>query len=92
MEKITSVKNQKIKQWKKLHLTKGRKESNQYVIEGEHLYLEAVKSDVEALQHASDELKNDLEVVLEAISKNKNNITHASKEMREKVKTLALKR
>lgn len=47
MEKITSVKNQKIKQWKKLHLTKGRKESNQYVIEGEHLYLEAVKSEIE---------------------------------------------
>lgn len=44
MEKITSAKNQKIKQWKKLHSIKGRKESNQYVIEGEHLYLEAVKS------------------------------------------------
>ncbi|MGP6139637.1 MULTISPECIES: TrmH family RNA methyltransferase [unclassified Jeotgalibaca] len=46
MENITSVKNQKIKQWKKLHTTKGRKESNQYVIEGEHLYLEAIKSNV----------------------------------------------
>lgn len=44
MEKITSVKNQKIKQWKKLQTSKGRRETNQYVIEGEHLYLEAVKS------------------------------------------------
>ena len=44
MEKITSSKNQKIKQWKKLHTPKGRRETNQYVIEGEHLYLEAVKS------------------------------------------------
>lgn len=44
MEKITSVKNAKIKQWRKLHTTKGRRESNLYVIEGEHLYLEAIKS------------------------------------------------
>lgn len=46
MEKITSVKNQKIKQWKKLQTTKGRKEANQYIIEGEHLYLEAIKSGI----------------------------------------------
>ncbi|AQS53340.1 Putative TrmH family tRNA/rRNA methyltransferase [Jeotgalibaca dankookensis] len=46
MEKITSIKNQKIKQLKKLHTAKGRKEMGYYVIEGEHLYLEAVKSQV----------------------------------------------
>lgn len=46
MEKITSIKNQKIKQWKKLHTAKGRKEMGHYVIEGEHLYLEAVRSQV----------------------------------------------
>ena len=44
MEKITSTKNSKVKQWKKLHSSKGRKESGQYMLEGEHLYIEAKKS------------------------------------------------
>lgn len=47
MDKITSAKNQKIKALKKLHSTKGRKESGLYLIEGEHLYLEALENDVE---------------------------------------------
>lgn len=46
MEKITSTKNVKVKHWKKLHSSKGRKESGQYILEGEHLYQEAKKAGV----------------------------------------------
>lgn len=45
MEKIVSMKNQKVKQWKKLQTTKGRKEARAYLIEGTHLLKEAIKAD-----------------------------------------------
>lgn len=45
MEKIVSMKNQKVKQWKKLHTTKGRKEAGAYLIEGTHLLKEAIKAE-----------------------------------------------
>lgn len=41
---ITSTNNDLIKQFKKLHQSKYRKQSNQYMIEGRHLVLEAFKS------------------------------------------------
>ena len=41
MERITSTNNQKIKEWRKLHTAKGRKQAGLYMIEGEHLYIEA---------------------------------------------------
>lgn len=41
MEKIISTKNAKVKQLKKLHSAKGRKEAGRYLLEGEHLYTEA---------------------------------------------------
>ena len=44
MEKIASMKNQKVKQWKKLQTTKGRKEARAYLIEGTHLLKEAIKA------------------------------------------------
>ncbi|CZR00868.1 MAG: RNA methyltransferase [Trichococcus flocculiformis] len=44
MEKIASMKNQKVKQWKKLQTTKGRKEAGAYLIEGTHLLKEAIKA------------------------------------------------
>lgn len=44
MEKIVSMKNQKVKQWKKLQTTKGRKEAKAYLIEGIHLLREAIKA------------------------------------------------
>lgn len=47
MEKIQSVKNQKIKNLRKLHTTKGRKEARLYLIEGEHLYLAALQNQIE---------------------------------------------
>ena len=46
VEKITSVKNQRIKDWKKLSTRKGRNKANQYIIEGFHLVEEAVKAKV----------------------------------------------
>lgn len=46
MEKLTSTKNAVVKQLKKLHSSKGRKESGQYLLEGEHLYMEAKKANV----------------------------------------------
>ncbi|UJF14638.1 RNA methyltransferase [Jeotgalibaca sp. MA1X17-3] len=46
MEKITSTKNTKVKQWKKLHSSKGRKEFGQYILEGEHLFQEAKKAEI----------------------------------------------
>lgn len=46
VEKIESIKNQKVKNWKKLLTKKGRKKTNQYLIEGFHLVEEAVKAKV----------------------------------------------
>jgi TrmH family RNA methyltransferase len=48
MEKIASMKNQKVKQWKKLQTTKGRKEAGAYLIEGTHLLKEAIKANAQA--------------------------------------------
>ena len=50
MEKIASMKNQKVKQWKKLQTAKGRKEAGAYLIEGTHLLKEAIKADANILE------------------------------------------
>ncbi|WP_025025428.1 TrmH family RNA methyltransferase [Caldalkalibacillus mannanilyticus] len=42
---IESKNNPRFKEWKKLHTKKGRKESGLFLIEGEHLVEEALKSD-----------------------------------------------
>lgn len=39
---IQSTKNERIKEWKKLHTKKGRSKTSQYIIEGDHLVEEAV--------------------------------------------------
>ncbi|MEC0280701.1 TrmH family RNA methyltransferase [Bacillus halotolerans] len=44
MKQIESAKNQKVKDWKKLHTKKERTKMNTYLIEGEHLVEEALKS------------------------------------------------
>ncbi|MBF0779901.1 MULTISPECIES: RNA methyltransferase [unclassified Granulicatella] len=44
MQKITSVHNDYVKQWKKLLTTKGRKQAKAYLIESWHLVEEALKS------------------------------------------------
>jgi TrmH family RNA methyltransferase len=46
MEKIESIKNTRIKEWKKLLRAKGRKKANQYIVEGFHLVEEAMHSGV----------------------------------------------
>lgn len=43
MEKITSLKNERVKNWKKLHTKKGREKEGCYLIEGFHLVEEALK-------------------------------------------------
>ncbi len=44
LERIESLKNQKVKDWKKLQTRKGRKKAQQYILEGFHLVEEAVKA------------------------------------------------
>ncbi|KAF1681483.1 TrmH family RNA methyltransferase [Bacillus sp. SKDU12] len=44
MKQIESAKNQKVKDWKKLHTKKERAKTNTFLIEGEHLVEEALKS------------------------------------------------
>lgn len=49
MEFISSVNNQKIKEWKKLKRRKDREKQNLYIIEGFHLIEEALKYKIEAI-------------------------------------------
>lgn len=44
MKRIDSAKNQKVKDWKKLHTKKDRTKTNTFLIEGEHLVEEALKA------------------------------------------------
>ncbi|HLQ73687.1 MAG TPA: RNA methyltransferase [Bacillota bacterium] len=41
---ITSVQNNKVKEWKKLHTKKGRQKARAFIIEGDHLIEEAKKA------------------------------------------------
>ena len=54
MEKIVSMKNQKVKQWKKLQTTKGRKEARAYLIEGTHLLKEGHQSECDHPRNRDD--------------------------------------
>lgn len=47
MERIESVQNKQVKEWKKLLTRKGRKKQNKYLVEGLHLVEEAVRADIE---------------------------------------------
>ncbi|MGB8000724.1 MAG: RNA methyltransferase [Anaerobacillus sp.] len=47
---IESVKNQKVKDWKKLHTRKGREKAEAYLIEGPHILEEAVKADASIIE------------------------------------------
>ena len=47
---ITSIKNEKVKDWKKLHKRKERMNTSTFMIEGFHLLEEASKSDAEILE------------------------------------------
>lgn len=44
LKRIESAKNQKVKDWKKLHTKKERTKTNTFLIEGEHLVEEALKT------------------------------------------------
>ena len=45
VEKLTSVKNARVKEWKKLQTRKGRKQQGRYLLEGWHLVNEALQAD-----------------------------------------------
>lgn len=45
MERIESVQNKQVKEWKKLLTRKGRNKQQKYLIEGDHLVEEAIKSE-----------------------------------------------
>lgn len=49
MLKIESLKNPQVKNWKKLHTSKGRDKSGQYIVEGEHLVEEVLSSQEKVL-------------------------------------------
>lgn len=76
---IQSLKNEKVKQWKKLLTKKGREQTGEFIVEGEHLVEEAVKSGVikeilvsESYQKQNEDksfLKNDYILVTDSISK-----------------------
>lgn len=50
IKRIESVKNQKVKAWKKLHTKKGRETATQFLIEGIHLVEEALRHEVEIVE------------------------------------------
>ncbi|KRO08274.1 tRNA rRNA methyltransferase SpoU [Paucilactobacillus hokkaidonensis] len=49
LEKITSVHNQHVKDWKKLQTRKQRTKTNTYLLDGWHLVNEAIQSDISIL-------------------------------------------
>lgn len=48
--RIESVQNERVKQWKKLHTKKGRKQQQKFLIEGPHLIEEALKENETVLE------------------------------------------
>lgn len=56
LQKIESMKNDRIKKWKKLQTKKGRNQFQAFLIEGEHLVEEAIKAswDIEAILHSKN--------------------------------------
>lgn len=64
-EKITSVHNQHVKDWRKLQTRKGRKKFGQYLLDGWHLVQEASKSEQKllALIGTADELNQHEDIV-----------------------------
>ena len=48
---ITSINNQQVKEWKKLHTKKERKKTQSYILEGYHLVEEALRFAKEDIKH-----------------------------------------
>src|SRR5699024_3899690 len=47
---ITSVQNERVKEWYKLHRKKGRSRANMFLVEGFHLVESVCKSDYEVIE------------------------------------------
>lgn len=60
METILSVKNERVKQWKKLQTRKGREKAKRYLIEGFHLVEEAIHYDALIVELLISEEHEDL--------------------------------
>lgn len=56
---ITSVQNERVKEWQKLHRKKGRSRANRFLVEGFHLVEEACQSNYEVIEII---IKNNLPV------------------------------
>lgn len=56
LNKIESIKNERIKKWKKLHTKKGRTQANAFLIEGKHLVEEALNAswEIEAILYTEE--------------------------------------
>lgn len=71
---ITSVKNEKVKNWKKLHLRKNRMRTNSFLIDGAHLIQEALQSDWEIkeviIQEGSEMLLDVEDISTEYVTEN----------------------
>ncbi|MER2063382.1 MAG: RNA methyltransferase [Alkalibacterium sp.] len=65
MERIESLQNKQVKEWKKLLTRRGRKKQGRYLIEGLHLVEEALKSsaEVETLIIREDKREDYLELI-----------------------------
>src|SRR5690625_176642 len=59
---ITSVQNNRVKQWKKLHTRKERMNTNTFLIEGDHLLEEALRSGWKIKEVILEEGENDLQL------------------------------
>ncbi|MBP3949716.1 TrmH family RNA methyltransferase [Bacillus suaedae] len=72
MKRIDSIKNERIKAWKKLHTRKGREKAGMFMVEGHHLIEEALKSPIvvqvvlmtEEIVAPSNELINGCEMIV----------------------------
>lgn len=60
MQRIESIKNERVKKWKKLHTRKGRQAEQLFLIEGDHLIEEALKMEQQIETIIIDERREDI--------------------------------
>lgn len=85
MNEINSVQNERVKQWSKLQIKKYRDRTNQFLIEGEHLIEEALKSNcvrhilvLKGLEHSFCQRKEAIAVtqdILDRLSQNQSSVS-----------------
>lgn len=68
MQRIDSLQNHRVKTWKKLKTKKGRDKQGAFLIEGEHLVEEALRSNAKVTTIIVDEDRNDIPFTTREIS------------------------